>query len=588
MRRFLHFVAAHPYGPIVVALVAILLTLPSLGVGLLADDYGMYLAIHSPECFGDFSSGPLDLFRFFTGDVEQTQQLMNIGFVPWWTYPGLHAAFWRPVSSLTHFFDYTVWRNAFWVMHLESILLYGAVCGLMAILCRRVAGLTVVAALAALLFAADHTHAMPVVFLANRNALLALLFGLLSILSHRAWRCDGRCSAGWLAHLFLILSLLSAEAGLATGAYLAAHAFYLESGSWKRRLWPLGTYGAVVLAWRFAWSWQGYGMDGCGIYTDPLREPLVYLAGMLERVPLLLLGQWFTPPSEIAVMLDPPWTRIHWSAGVLCMVFVALATWPLLRARSSSRFFAAGMLISLVPLVAAFPSDRMLLFVGVGAFGLMAEWIVAVFVGPSRTWPRLAGRILAVGGVALLLLRGGLSPVFLAAKVAQPMGPADTMDGFMALMPLEEGDTERDFVVVNPPLVLFHTLSVGVREVRGLGNPKSLRMLAPGWSAVEVRREDDRTLVIRVEDGFEDRILARLFRSRRYPLRVGDTVELEGLVVEALDTAPDGAVTQARFRFDVPLEDDTLRLYQWTDGAMRPFELPGVGEEVTLQKGALW
>ena len=586
LRRLLHILGEHRFGPLAVALLAGLVTLPCLGVGLLVDDYGMYLSVRGSEFYSSLSTSPLDLFRFFDGDSDRIHRLMNQGIVPWWTYPGLKAAFWRPVSGLTHFFDYTVLGDSFWLMHLESVLLYGMVCALVTVLYRRVFKVAAVAGLASLLYATDHTHVMPVVFLANRNALLALLFGLLCILSHRAWRCDGRRSAAWPAHLFLALSLLSAEAGVATCAYLAAHAVTFEAGSWKARLRPLVSYGFVVVVWRIAWSLQGYGVNGCGIYTDPVDEPLSFLHALIERIPLLFLGQWFTPPAELMVVLAPGPARIQWLGALLCLVVVAVATWPLIRRRPTARFFALGMVLSLVPLSAAFPSDRMLLFVGAGAFGLMAEWIICVFTERFAVWPDRPTRVVAMIGVAFLLLRAVLSPAVLAVQATQPMGTPEAADRLMSLMPLEPGDLARDIVVVNPPLVLFHSVSAGVRKVRGMGNPRTLRMLSPGWSAVQIEREDPNTLLIRPRDGFKDRILDRLFRSETYPMHAGDRIALERLSIEVVDVSVSGVPTAARFRFDVPLDDVSLVWYHWSDGAYRPFTPPAVREEMVLPPGS--
>ena len=53
--------------------------------------------------------------------------------------------------------------------------------GALAALYRRLMGATAAAGLAALFYAIDDAHGPPVAFLANRNAMMATLFGVLAV-----------------------------------------------------------------------------------------------------------------------------------------------------------------------------------------------------------------------------------------------------------------------------------------------------------------------------------------------------------------------------------------------------------------------
>jgi hypothetical protein len=97
-----------------------------------------------------------------------------------------------------------------------------------------------------------------------------------------------------------------------------------------------------------------------------------------------------------------------------------------------------------------------------------------------------------------------------------------------------------------------------------------------------VRREDPRTIVIRTRGGFMPMVLARLVRNERHPMTVGEVVELTGMRVEVLETLGDGQPAAARFVFDVPLEDGSLRWLRWREGQFEEFVPPPVGEETTL------
>src|SRR5262245_52579081 len=100
---------------------ALLLVTPSLPSGLAMDDfYERWLLLGSPQ-FHELGYPRIDMFRFFDLNPRRTQRMKEIGFVPWWTSPNLHAAFWRPLAALTHIFDYAVWPESPLLMHVHNL-----------------------------------------------------------------------------------------------------------------------------------------------------------------------------------------------------------------------------------------------------------------------------------------------------------------------------------------------------------------------------------------------------------------------------------------------------------------------------------
>ena len=190
-----------------------------------------------------------------------------------------------------------------------------------------------------------------------------------------------------LGPALLTLSLLSKEEGIATVAYLVAFAIVLDEASWPRRILALAPYAIVIIAWRLCWSYLGYGVCAPGPYVDPLREPLRFAPSFLNNAPILLLGQFAAPPADVSLLLDPVMRR--WlCAGAWVFVALIVAAWlPLLRRDRVARFWALGMLLALIPLCTTFPADRMLLFVGVGAMGLMVQFLLWLLADPAG-WPR--------------------------------------------------------------------------------------------------------------------------------------------------------------------------------------------------------
>ena len=58
----------------------------------------------------------------------------------------------------------------------------------------------------------------------------------------------------------------------------------------------------------------------------------------------------------------------------------------------------------------------------------------------------------------------------------------------------------------------------------------------------------------------------------------GQVIETDGLRITVLRVNEEGRPQEARFAFDRPLEDPSLRWFAWRDGAYRPFPLPAPGE----------
>jgi hypothetical protein len=570
--------------PVGVGLLAVALCLPSLGVGWIADDQLHRLAFHGSRYGGEAVLSPLDLFRFLDGDPQKTIRLMDFGVLPWWTYPGVKGAFWRPLASLTHWLDYRLWPTLPGLMHAQSLLWFGLLAVAVAVLYRRFMGATWIAGLAAVFYAIDDAHGVPVAFLANRNAILATLLGVLALLAHDRRRGDGRRGGAILGPLLLAASLLSAEEGIATCAYLISYAFWLDRGSWRERCLALLPYAGVVLAWRIAWSGLGYGLADVGLYVDPLRDPGRFLTAVAQRGPVYLLAQWALPPADVLLILNRANRLLLEIVALAFLALLAVAFFPLLRRDRIARFWTCGMILAVPPICAAFPGDRLLFFVGIGAMGLLAQWLAMVFGEPGRKPTGKIRRGAAVTlGCALVFIHGILAPLALPFRAGYPVGPKGFIEKLLFLTPMDGSLARQDLVIVNLPIALLAGYTMVVRELEGLPVPRHTRVLAHGFAPTSIHRRDERTLVVRPRDGYLAWTAERLVRDERHPMALGERVALTGLSVEITALTADGRPAEATFRFDVPLEDPSLRWLQWTDGAFEPFTPPAIGETVEVR-----
>jgi hypothetical protein len=557
---------ARPRLPWLLALAAVALTLPALGIGWQLDDHFQRLVmLRTAET--DISSE--EAFSVLDGDVELNRLYLDLGYLPWWTPEDFRLAFFRPLALATTRLDYELWPGSAPLMHLHSLLWFAALVGAAAVLYRRLLEPAWVGGLAALLYAIDDAHGSPAAWLANRNALLATLFGILCLLAHDY-------------PLLLALGLASAEAALATTAYLLAYALFIESG--KPRLRSLLPYLPVLLAWATAYRLGGYGASSSGLYLDPLRSPLAYARALLERAPFSLMGQWTPIPAELGSLPPPEVSLPSWLLAVALVTLVALALLPVLWRDRGARFWGLGMLLSLLPISATFPSNRLLAFVGLGAMGLLARFFQLTLTTRDRSrhsGPRFrlgVARALVATHLVLAPLLLLLGPVAIR-QLGEPMLIAAESLGSDPRL------AEQDLIIANAPdYLMFVTNLPTLQALNGRPLPRRLRALSIGPTAVRLTRTGEAALRVDLERGLFGGPLGRLFRDAEDPLRIGSTVHVAGLEIEVLALASDGSPAALEYRFEKPLDDPSLHWVRWQDGRYVEFEPPAVGRAQSLAK----
>ena len=572
--------------PILIIILAILLTLPSLQVGLISDDYHHKLVMQDSEYQSGLLNSRLDLFRLIVDDPEQIRRIMDIGIFPWWTYPGIKGAFWRPIASLTHYLDYQLWPDYPVLMHVQSILWYAVLVFVVSRFYRQYMGFASLAGLAALLWAIDDAHGMPVCFLANRNTLLSTLFGILALMAHDRWRRNGIKQGMVLGPLFFILSLLSKEEGISTCAYLFAYSMILDQGNKRQRFLALVPYAAIVIVWRILWSSLGYGVANLGIYIDPVREPIRFLESLFYRGPIMLLGQWGLPPSDIHIMIaSTSGGKVLWIFSLVILSVLAWMFMPLLKKDRLSRFWALGMILAVIPICTTFTSDRMLFFVGLGAMGLLSQFLFAVFGGPGKN--SINFRLRRFSSLLAFILIGihlMIAPLLMLYRTAFPMMvPKKIQQQFELTGPLDPAVENQDLVVVNPPDSSFVFYAPIIWKSNHYPVPRHTRVLCSSlFRPVRIQRTDSYTLRIRPERGYITAFLEGIFRNDRHPMTLGEEVRLTGMSAKILELTPGRRPAEVSFQFQVPLEDTSLRWLKWENGDFVPFIPPKVGETVVL------
>jgi hypothetical protein len=598
---------ASRYWIVVVLILALLLYIPFLFSGFFQDDYGFRIQF-SQEARDRANmpkdvlrSGPLNLYGF-TSDSTTFDVGRDVGFVPWWASDQIKTNFFRPLSSLTLAFDYSLWPDTPLLLHVHSLLWFGLLIALAYRLYRSVSGSAVVAGISTLLLAVDDVFAGPAGWISNRHAVVAMAFGVLCVwlyhqgISRRKWSyIAGACGV-------YVLALLASEMGLVTFAYLCAYLLVLDRDRWLGRVARIAPFVLITAAWRLTYTGLGYGASGTLLYIDPILDPVDFGAQMLTRLPLLLSSAAGLPVVEVLLAFSPQGARVLAAISLIPLGLLALATYPLLKAHRAAAFWAIGLLVAVIPLVSGIPQNRNLGLVSLGLMGLAGQLFVDVATarkpGPLTAFQRV---LLQIAPPLLLILYLVVSPTLVVSNPAS----ARTMSEDQAQVADFGSDPElsqQHLYVINPPGTMIYVAGLFQRLFTDEPFPASVNYLSSGFTPVHIQRVDARTIVVTPEGGYSPlpgpivddasgmvthihlenvyRALDGNFYNPRNPMQVGQVVALSEVTVEVTEMTGDGRIAQVAFTFAHPLEEQQYVWLLW-DKATSTYDrvqMPPVGK----------
>ena len=578
MLRFVRWLLQQtgPRAPWVVIGVAMVLCVSSLWAPMIVDDYTQARKLN-PDFWGPTlpfgRGGVMGLFDFVSPAGGGADALVAEGFLGWWASPDLKLAFWRPVSSLTHLLDHTLWPEHLWAIRLHGLVWQLGLVALAAVLLRRHLS-PAEALLALVLYSWDDARGLTLGFLANRNALIAGTFGILSIVCHDRWRRGAGPRYAVLSSLCLGVGLLSGEIALSATAWLFAHAVFLDRGRWSARLSSLVPAATVAMVWLVVHQALEFGTAGSGVYVHPFHAPALFAERLVPRMAWYALGQLTIIPSDLATFAPP---SLH-QAGVLLGLgvtagFVALI-WPLLQRRPEARFFALGSVLSVLPVCSTFTSDRNLTFVSLGASALLAMWVVAAVERPVvglRPW--------LVRGVCLVHIVW--AALLLPLRCLTPLGLDHVLPAVYAEVVDEPKLAEKTVVYVWASSDFW----AGFGRLQAVGKhqvvPRRGLQLVISEGPAVITRLDDRTLRIAVS-GFQARESMQMVRGADEPFEVGFAYDLPDarVTVEAVDVI--GHPTELLVQFHASVDDPRF-VWQYERHTTFPrWTPPAVGETVRV------
>ncbi|HEX7480860.1 MAG TPA: hypothetical protein VF331_23865 [Polyangiales bacterium] len=563
-----------PRARVAVAVVALVLMLPSVADRFALDDHVLALKARAHTGVQGLASEPLWLFTFTTGRPADNQALMDQGvLLPWWSDPQHLNAFFRPLSSLTHLLDFQLWPHAPRLMHVHSLLWFAVLLVVILHLYRRLSPEPAwLPGFAFLLYALDAAHGTTVGWISNRNALVSAAFALPAVFAHHRVRRHGGRLAGVVGPLCFALGLCAGETALAVLGYLVAYAVCLDRDALRARLMALAPYLVLLLAHRALYHFLGLGSFGSAGYHDPLHEPWAFARALAYNLPVLLSAQLGAPTADVAF-----WGSLAERQQLYVLSWLTLGAlgWlaaPLLRRSAQARFWALGMLLAAVPVSASIPGERLLLVVGVGAAALVAL-LIAAPLREHAGQARLQGLLLA-GLVAAHLLAAPLGLVLQANSMNLVAAAVDRVDASLGDAP---DLADKSLVVVNAPVNILLSYLQLARLHRGAPHPAHVYWLASASSQISVMRSAERTLRVSLSRGFLEQPEQTHYRSDPSALGVGNEVQLSELAVKVVEVTADARPKTVDFSFAHRLDSPRYLLRQYRDGKLWPWQPPTLG-----------
>ena len=172
-----------------------------------------------------------------------------------------------------------------------------------------------------------------------------------------------------------------------------------------------------------------------------------------------------------------------------------------------------------------------------------------------------------------------------------------------AMFSADEGVTSQSVVVVHTHSAFIASLAAVARARTGLPLPRETLVLSAGIYGATVRRPDSMTLEVELPGGFllppgqsppgRAPALVEMYRVfptldvlfrdvDARPFVTGQSTRGAGFTAEPV-TVNEGRPIAVLFHFDEPLESSRWRWVVWQDGRYEPFQLPAMGEEVTIE-----
>jgi hypothetical protein len=546
----------------VAPLLGMLLSLPSLFSGYIADDHLMIQNVIDNSPY--IKQPVLEYFTLISSDTEAAYY-RDKGIVGWWTPDQFRIKFFRPLACLVHAAYLKFFPNTPALMHLSLIILYGILILITALLLKRFSSSALVTGSGLLLFAVNDTHAYTAGWISGHNTLLSCIFGYAAILFFDKWYRN-KWKAGYVYTILLfILSLISSEGGLALTGYLFSYTIFLFTGKIGSRIKTLTPFILISAAYLLFYSIHHYGVIGSDIYIEASAFPIFTLYTIINNTIVLTVSQLLSFPPLGLVLGSSIWGEI---AALIILVSLGFVFRKFFFRNRKALFFGVGMTLSIIPFTLSGTQDRVLLWAGFGAAGLLAEFCAYQLDTISKNkFQSITGKIVLFNNVFLSLLF--YIPILFFFLIIE--NSAGT---------IEKTVKNQNTIVFNSPMDIFFMYPAALRTEKREKWPEHVHCLYNGADTLIITRTGEKTLQARVPDGWFLTAMERFSRADRFKFRQDDTINLSLMDIAIVKVTPDGRPETVDFTVKAELNE--IAWMKWEGNGPVPCTIPELGQEMRI------
>ena len=590
MTRFLNLFSKKS-AAVATFILVLLALLPTLKLGLTLDDYFHFNIINQTNKLADSNHWLSDTFVFFNGDSQRSAWMIREYGLPWWTYEEIKVAFWRPLSTLTMWLDYRV-IDSNGLRHLHSVIWYLVLCVSVYIFLTKFVIDKRLVTLASFIFALNMAQYPVVAWLAARNGIIAVIFGLLCILFHHQWRSQNKTIYSLLSSGVFLLALLSGEAAVATGAYLFSYCLFLEKQRGLGRWLPLVPCIIIGLLWLGYYQYAGYGAKYSGFYLTSDGGIITLIGQIAKNAILLFFAQWSGVHTELFMHAGSDTITTVLAIAIPFSIVLFYCYKSIFKNNNLAHFFFLGGLMAILPACMATPQLRVLIFSNIGASALFAYFIILAFGynKPSTQQPddcnistdsntRIKLIVKLFSGY-LFVIHVVLYPLaFFAFGSSLLLSENKTVaQKWVEKLPFEGNIEDKKIIFINPP-GLFSPATMRLhREMLGLPVAKQRWLLFTKGSSVNINPTAPNALEVEFNHSFfaknRQGSLGLLFRGQDKPFSRGHSVTIDDLKITVMDIFKDGFPRRVEYRFKHRLDHQDYVFLKYYNGQFEPYDLP--------------
>jgi hypothetical protein len=571
----------HPRAARLVAVLGVLLGLPTLAAGFFSDDWFMLAALRHR-----WPQAPpwWDLYDFVATTDDGVRADVAHGLLPWWTPSSLRLHLVRPLSSALLALDHRVFGDAPLGWHVHSLVWWALLLLVVAALLRRLLpGAT--GTLALLMFVVIPGHSQDYGWLSARHMLVGALPSLAGLLAHLRAREDGWRPGRWLGPLGLAVGLAGSEAALGAVAFWVAYEVLGPAALGDRRRRALGAAPAVLVtaAYLVAYRLAGGGVVSSDDYVTPLPDPVKFVAKLVARLPMLLGDALLGVPVELSFGESRlPFIAVGLAGAALC----AWLAWTVrdlatTAERAALRWLVPGALLAVLGTCGGMPGARALMIANLGFVALLAVLVRrGLERGGATVRRRLASGLLA--GMHL-----GLAPLVLLAGYVFAIGMARREEAIARALPAEVAPARRVFLLAaSDPMTSIYVMATLLAD--GGAGLDCVARLTAARTDFRVTRLDGMTLAIEpVGTPLLRGLWETLYRARSMPVQAGDEVSVCGARIRVA-SVDGGSPTRLEVHFGVPLDHPDLATVAWDGSKLALVRLePGETRLLPWRRGPL-